>query len=131
MSPPAHALSIFVPLYGIWQAHRHFGLLDAMLRKLDPSRGVDAVTAAVATGIWWLTLTHYSTEPIFLVLDGIELAAGTALVVYGQRAVNAYWRARVGPAVEERTTELDWLALALAASYALLTVLGALAGPAV
>jgi hypothetical protein len=129
MFPLAHALSIFVPGYNLWQAHRHFRLLDSMVRTVDVARGVDPVSAAIGSGIWWLTFTHYSTEPIFLALDAMELAAGTAVVVYGQRALNAYWRARPGPPVDERTTELDWMALAIAAGYALLMVVGFLATP--
>ena len=130
MSPLAHALSIFVPVFGLWQAYRHFTLLDTLRRKVDPEHGVDALTAAIGTGIWWLTFTHYSTDPIFVALDAIELAAGTALIVYGQHALNGYWRSRPGPAVEERMTELDWLALGVAVSYALLTFLGVLTAPA-
>ncbi len=129
MEPTMHALSILLPGYGLWQAYRHFRLLDSMLRAVDPTRGVDALTGAIATGIWWLTLTHYSTEPLFLVFDAVELAAGTAVVVYGQRAVNAYWRSRPGPAVEERVTDLDRMALTAAAIFALLTVIGYLAAP--
>lgn len=129
MSPLAHALSIFVPLYGLWQAYRHFTLLNTLRRKVDPAYGVDALTGAIGTGIWWLTFTHYSTDPIFVALDAIELAAGTAVVIYGQHALNAYWRSRPGSPVEERITQLDWLALGVAVSYALLTLIGVLTAP--
>lgn len=129
MSPVAHALSILVPLYGVWQAHRHYALLDSLRRKVDPAHGVDALTGAIGTGIWWLTFTHYSTEPIFMLLDAIELAAGTAVIVYGQHALNGYWRSRPGPLVEERMTEIDWMALAVAVSFALLTLVGVLLAP--
>ncbi len=130
MAPFAHALSIFAPVYGLWQAHRHFTLLDTLRRKVDPDHGVDALTGAIGTGIWWLTFTHYSTDPIFVALDAIELAAGAAIVVYGQRALNGYWRSRPGPKVEERMTQFDWLAVGVAASYALFTLIGVLAAPA-
>lgn len=128
--PLAHALSIFVPVYGLWQAFRHFALLDTLRRKVDPAHGVDALTGAIGTGIWWLTFTHYSSDPMFQVLDAIELAVGTALVVFGQHALNGYWQSRPGTPVEERMTELDWLALGIAVSYALLTLLGVLTAPA-
>lgn len=130
MQPLAHALSIFVPFYGIWQAYRHFALIDTLRRKVEEGRGVDALTGAIGTGIWWLTFTHFSTEPIFVALDTIELAAGTAVVVYGQHALNGYWRSRPGPPVTERMTELDWIALGIAVSYALLTLIGVLTAPA-
>lgn len=70
-------------------------------------------------------LHDYSSDPIFLALEAIELAAGTALVLYGQHALNGYWRSRPGPPVDERITELDWIALVAAGSYALLTLVGA------
>ncbi len=129
MQPLAHALSIFVPVYGLWQAYHHFALIDALRRKIDPAHGVDALTGAIGTGIWWLTFTHYSSEPIFQALDAIELAAGTAVILYGQRALNAYWHERPGTPVEERMTEVDWIALGVAASFAVLTLVGALMGP--
>lgn len=130
MQPLAHALSIFVPVYGVWQAYRHFALIDALRRKVDAAHGVDALTGAIGTGIWWLTFTHYSSEPIFQALDAIELAAGTAVILYGQQGLNAYWRARPGTPVAERVTEVDWVALGVAASFAFLTLVGALMGPA-
>lgn len=130
MLPLAHALSIFVPVYGLWQSHRHFSAIDAVVRKSDPARGVDPFSAAVGTGIWWLTFTHYSTEPMFLMLDAIELLAGTAVVVYGQRALNRHWRARPGPPADERLTQMDWLILGLALSFGVLTIISFLTAPA-
>jgi hypothetical protein len=114
-----------VPAYGLWQAYQHFALIDTLRRKVDPQHGVDALTGAIGTGIWWLTFTHYSGDPIFVALDAIELAAGAALVVYGQHALNGYWRSRPGPPVHEHITELDIVALLIAGSYALLTFVGA------
>ena len=130
MLPLAHALSIFVPLYGLWQSHRHFSAIDAVVRKSDATRGVDPFSAALGTGIWWLTFTHYSTEPMFLMLDAIELLAGTAVVVYGQRALNRHWRARPGPPADERLTQMDWLILGLALSFGVLTIISFLTAPA-
>ena len=124
-SPLAHALSVFVPLYNIWQAARHFSAIDAAIARSGASRRVDPTTAGLGLLIWWLTFTHYASDPIFLVLDAVELVAGTAVVVYGQRALNAAWEAR---GAEERVLDTDWAALAIAVTYAALTVAGFLAG---
>ena len=64
-----------------------------------------------------------------MIMDGVELLAGTAVVVYGQRALNAYWRARPGPPVDERVVDTDWLALAAAATFFALQLVGYLSGP--
>lgn len=119
MFPLGHALSTLVPGWNAWQAWRHFRAIDALV-----SRGgkwhVDATSAAVGLVIWWLTFTHYSSDPLFLVLDTIELAAGTAVVAYGQRALNRYWTARGG---EERLLETDIIALAAAATYGIVNLI--------
>jgi len=51
-----------------------------MRRYVERQIEYDANKLPVGTGIWWLTFTHYSTEPIFVALDAIELLAGTAVV---------------------------------------------------
>jgi hypothetical protein len=76
-----------------------------------------------------VTFLHYSTEPTFVVLDTIELLAATAVVVYGQRALNEYWRARPGPAAEERVLPTDWFAVGLAAAYFLSWILAYVTTP--
>ena len=50
-------------------------------------------------------------------LNLIELAAGTAVVVFGQRALNAYWAARPGPPADARILQTDWFALGMAAAF--------------
>jgi len=125
--PVAHALSIFVPGYNAWQAHRHFRAIGDLARRSGGTPRIDATTAALGVAIWWVTFTHYASDPIFLVLDAVELVAGTAVVVYGQRALNALWAAR---GAEERVLDTDWFALAVAGTYALLTVIGFLGAPA-
>ena len=70
-----------------------------------------------------MTFLHYSVEPIFVAFDLIELLAAAAVVVYGQRALNEYWRTRPGPSIEERVLSTDWIAMGLAAIYFLSWVL--------
>jgi hypothetical protein len=123
MQPLAHALSLFIPGYGYWQVYRHFALIASSLERLGASIKVDPFSATIGVVLWSLTFLHYSTEPIFVALDTIELLAAAAVVVYGQIALNEYWRARPGPAAEERVLPTDWLALALAAAYFLSSVL--------
>ena len=119
MFPLGHALSTLIPGYNAWQTWRHFRLIDSLVSR-GGTRHVDASTAAVGMIIWWLTFTHYSSDPLFIVLDTIELTAGTGVVAYGQRALNRYWTARGG---DERLLETDVFALAAAGAYAVLTLL--------
>ena len=123
MQPLGHALSLFIPGYGYWQVYRHFALIASGLERLGASIKVDPFSATIGVVLWSLTFLHYSTEPIFVALDTIELLAAAAVVVYGQIALNDYWRARPGRAVEERVLPTDWVALGLAAAYFLSSVL--------
>ena len=118
--PLGHALSMLVPGWNAWQAWRHFRAIGTLLEPVARDIRVDATSAALGLVIWWLTFTHYSSDPLFLMLDTIELVAGTAVVVYGQRALNRYWEARGGA---ERVVETDLIALALAGTYALVTII--------
>jgi hypothetical protein len=129
MQPLGHALSVFVPGYGYWQVYRHFALIGSCLQRLGVTNKVDPFSAMIGVVLWSLTFLHYSTEPIFVVLEMIELLAATGVVVYGQRALNEYWRARPGPEVEERVVQTDRIALALAGAYFLSWILAYATAP--
>ena len=117
MAPSAHGVSILVPGFGTWQAYRHFAVIRQLLTRIGSPLKVEPSTAALGTTVWWVTWLHWSNEPLFVVLNLIELLAGTAVVVFGQRALNAYWAARPGPPAEERVLQTDWFALGLAAYF--------------
>jgi hypothetical protein len=117
MLPLGHALSIFIPGYGYWQVYRHFALIGSGLERLNATTRVDPLSATIGVVVWSVTFLHYSIEPIFMALNAIEIVAATAVVVYGQRALNEYWRARPGPPVEQRVVSTDWFAVGMAAAY--------------
>ena len=129
MQPGWHALSILIPGFGAWQAFQHFALIDRLVARVGNPARVDPITAALAVTVWWITWLHYSNEPLFVALNVIELAAGTAVVVLGQRALNAYWRARPGASLEEQVLLGDWLALALVTTFFVVVLVSNLAAP--
>jgi hypothetical protein len=129
MLPIAHALSVFIPGYGYWQVYRHFALIGAGLERLGATIKVDPLSATIGVVLWSLTFLHYSSEPIFIVFDMVELLAAAAVVVYGQRALNEYWRTRPGSPVEERVLPTDWFAVGLAAAYFFSWILGYVTTP--
>jgi hypothetical protein len=130
MQPLGHALSIFVPGYGYWQVYRHFALIGSVLDRVGLKNKVDPFSATLGVVLWSLTFLHYSSEPIFVALDMAELLAATGVVVYGQRALNEFWRARPGAPVEERVLSTDWIAIAIAGAYFLSWILAYATTPA-
>jgi hypothetical protein len=129
MLPLAHALSVFVPGYGYWQVYRHFALIGSGLARLGATIKVDPLSATIGVVLWSLTFLHYSTEPIFLAFDMVELLAAAGVVVYGQRALNEYWRLRPGPPIEERVLAMDWFTVGLAAAYFISWILAYVSTP--
>jgi hypothetical protein len=129
MQPLWHALSVFIPGYGYWQVYRHFLLIGSGLERLGVKNKVDPFSATIGVVLWSVTFLHYSGDPIFVALDMIELAAATGVVVYGQRALNEYWRSRPGIDVEERVLSTDWMAVALAGAYFLSWILASVTAP--
>lgn len=126
MNPLGHALLTLVPGLNVTLVWRHFKVINAFLERTGVPMRLDPMSGAIGIIIWWLTFTHYASDPVFLALDAIELAAGTAVVVYGQRALNAAWTSR---GAEERVLQTDLMALAIAGTYALFTIVGFLAAP--
>ena len=45
--PALHALSLLVPLYGYWQAYRHFSVIAGLQKGVSIARPVDALSAAL------------------------------------------------------------------------------------
>ena len=114
---------VTVGLTWLWLLDPVVGPFNYYLRALGlPARSwladpATAMWAIIATTVWWVTWLHYSNEPLFVVLNLIELIAGTAVVVFGQCALNAYWAVRPGPPAEGRMLQTDWFALGMAAAF--------------
>jgi len=126
MNPLGHALMTLVPGLNVTLVWRHFKAINLFLERSGIAIRLDPMSGAIGIIIWWLTFTHYASDPVFLTLDAIELIAGTAVVTYGQRALNAAWASR---GAEVRVLETDLMALAAAGAYALFTVIGFLSAP--
>jgi hypothetical protein len=126
MNPLGHALMTLVPGLNVTVVWRHFKAINLFLERSGIAIRLDPMSGAIGIIIWWLTFTHYASDPVFLTLDAIELIAGTAVVTYGQRALNAAWATR---GAEERVLETDLMALAAAGTYALVTIIGFLSAP--
>ena len=126
MMPLWHAILVLVPGVNITVVWRHYKAINALLERAPGIPRLDPLTGGIGIAIWWLTFTHYSSDPVFLVLDAVELIAGTGVVVYGQRALNGLW---AGRGAEEKILDTDLMALAMAGTYALFTIVGFLAAP--
>ena len=77
MMPLWHAILVLVPGVNITVVWRHYKAINALLERAPGIPRLDPLTGGIGIAIWWLTFTHYSSDPVFLVLDAVELIAGT------------------------------------------------------
>lgn len=92
--PVWHALSFFVPIYGLFRLHRHILVIRerALLNGIDTSlsTGMSVVLAAL---YWLLVITGAGAQDFgFLIILGfIRLALVTTVMVWAQSTLNKYW----------------------------------------
>lgn len=123
MHPWWHALSILVPIYGLFQAHAHFDKINEVLTyeglppKLHPGPAVvGGLIAGVLSGVggyqgYLSTVGGNLGYDLFAALAGGLLMA--LVFVHVQAGLNAYWAVLPGRAVPFRVHWAEWAALVL------------------
>ena len=122
--PVWHALTLFVPIYGLFRVHAHARVIGelATARGLTGyvAPGLAVVLALVASGLRWAVFRggDYGTLIILVVLGTV---VWTTLVVLAQAGLNGYWeksretiltdaRISVGEVVIVVIGALSWIA---------------------
>ena len=93
--PAWHALSFFIPVYGLSRLHKHFSVINtlALTKGMDPL--LTPKLAVVQTGLVWMlsfALLQTSLSSIAVILMNLIGLALTTVVPYlGQGTLNRYW----------------------------------------
>ena len=111
--PVWHALSLFVPVYGLFRIHNHLEVIQEMASRagapsLNPSAGVVLLIAANITSLVASFVTDVSTG---LVLASLGTSLYTITVWRAQVGLNSAWRERYSGAV---TRPISWVEIAFA-----------------
>ena len=92
--PVWHALTLVVPIYGLFRMHRHVAVIKELAvgaelaTSLSP--GLAVVLLLISNVLGWSSLRI--TEPVVLMVLGLlSTALTTALVVVAQGGLNEYW----------------------------------------
>ncbi len=111
MHPFWHALSYFVPLYGLFRVHAHCAAVRAMLQVAESPRTVDPWE--VLLGVMWqmgmvyLLIFYFAPNDPFKPLLWLSVGAASAVATaYVQAGLNAYWLAVAGRG--PRTASPGW-----------------------
>jgi hypothetical protein len=103
MHPFWHVLTQLVPFYSWERVHAHFALINDLLDRV-PTKVVvfpgAVVTATITANVVGVAARWLSTPVLDLVFFLVPLLLWTAIIVHGQRGLNAYWDAvpdRISP----------------------------------
>ena len=126
--PVWHALTLLVPIYGLFRLHRHVGLIRDLARgvgietALAPSLAVGLVFLNWMLGISSTQIDQENTVAL-LVVSVIGLALTTTVVVRAQDGLNRYWIRVRGESLQKAPLGVGEVALAVLGTLYWLSVL--------
>ena len=130
MRPFWHALTLFVPVYGLYRMHAHFQVLNA-LRFGRSMREIISPGMAVLFLIVFDVISSASTRPqpsggAKMTLDLICAVSAMAITTFGQLGLNGYWRTfkAEGRLVPMRIHWVEWVTLGVGGAAFLLILTG-------
>ncbi len=95
--PVWHALTLFVPIYGLYRMHAHVRSFKELMANagvassLSPNLGVGLLM--ISNALSWISfrLAFSDTSPVTMVLDLVAIGVDIGLLVYVQTNLNRYW----------------------------------------
>ena len=118
--PVWHALSLLVPVYGLFRLYRHIQVIRSLCGKSDVATNLSpalAVTLFLLSGVLSAIAAYSPAYIVILLLSLISLALIITLLVWAQGTLNAYWIRTLGPNMRQ---------VNLGAGEILLTMIGVL-----
>ena len=111
--PPWHALSLLVPIYGLFRMHHH----TRVIKELCEGGGVPTnlspalvVVMLLLGGILDFIVALAASRGLAMMLSVISLVLAVTILVWAQSALNAYWSKSRGEDVREaRFSIIEWI----------------------
>ena len=128
--PVWHAVTLFVPVYGLFRLHRHLSVIQDLAQKRELEALMPPVLGVTLLALNLLLVVvsgNQSDLMIVLMLGLIRLALVTTLMVQAQRTLNSYWDSIHGTKamrVPLGMSEIRFVLLVLAAQFILISILG-------
>jgi hypothetical protein len=102
--PVWHAITLLVPIYGLFRMHRHVTVIQGLAANAGLATSLSPVVAVVlwivSNVLSWSSLKI--TEPVALIAVGLlTTALTTALIVMAQEGLNGYWGKVKGASLQD------------------------------
>ena len=95
-----HALSLAVPIYGLFQLHRHMQVINSLAVKSGLGTSLSAGWAVVfniVSLVIYAVSTEMTQPGLAIGLFALSATLETAIVVLAQSTLNRYWQEAWGP----------------------------------
>jgi RNA polymerase subunit RPABC4/transcription elongation factor Spt4 len=91
--PVWHALTLFVPIYGLFRLHKHMGIVQALALRAGVNTSLTPGLAVVLIALTWvLGFVSTGAKGIeIVVFNTVSFALTTTAMVWAQGTLNAYW----------------------------------------
>ena len=92
--PVWHALTLLVPVYGLFRLHKHMNVIQDLTQRVGVESSLTPTLAVVLIALnWMLCLFSAGTEGFAaLAFNLIRFALTTTVIVWAQVNLNRYWR---------------------------------------
>ena len=101
--PVWHALTFFVPVYGLFPLYKHVRVVQELAMKVGVDTSLTPGLAVVLVALYWMvSITSGGVQSLeaFVILNLIRLALITTVIVWAQVTLNRYWSSIKGEALE-------------------------------
>jgi hypothetical protein len=98
MYPFWHAVSLFVPIYGLFRFHANYRMINELLATTRSTERVRPLAAAATLlGGNLLAAFPASSEQLLLLNVVVGMAMVSWVIYHGQSGMNAFWDAKRAP----------------------------------
>jgi hypothetical protein len=106
--PVWHALTMFVPVYGLFRLHKHVSVMQELAVRAGIEVSFTPGLAAVLVGLYiilGLASTNLQNLAVLLVLNLIRFSLIITTMILSQSALNAYWNKARGASTQNMPME--------------------------
>ena len=106
--PVLHALTMFVPIYGLFRIHKHVAVMEGLAVRAGIEVSLTPGMASLLVGLYialGFASTNLENLAVLLALNLIRFSLIITTMILSQRTLNAYWNKARGTSLQSTPIE--------------------------
>mgnify|MGYP006997635537 CR=1 FL=1 len=106
--PVLHALTMFVPIYGLFRIHKHVAVIEGLAVRTGIEVSLTASMASLLVALYialGFASTNLENLAVLLALNLIRFSLIITTMILSQRTLNAYWNKARGTSLQSTPIE--------------------------